>query len=105
LGRVSIIRIPGIQNGGSRNVNLEILKSNAKGNSYIASIGLEALASLRKAGIESQRFGSVSGSIEAAKSGLNSLVVCPENETADLIVSLEKEGIRYELIDAEIARS
>ena len=103
LGQVTIVRVPGIQRGGSRKVDIDILRENLEQNSHITSLGLEALAALRKAGIEFQQFGAVEAAIEAAKSGLNALVVCVENETSDLIGRLEKEGFRYELIDAEVS--
>ena len=103
LGQVTIVRVPGIQRGGSRKVNIDILRENLEQNSYITSLGLEALATLRKAGIKFQQFGAVEAAIEAAKSGLNALVVCVESETSDLIGRLEKEGFRYELIDAEVS--
>ena len=63
-------------------------------------LGLEARATLQKAGINCQHFGAIEATVEAAKSGLNTLAVCVENETYNLISRLEKEGIRYELISA-----
>jgi putative transcriptional regulator len=103
LGRVTIVRVPGIQSGGSRKVNIDILRENLEQNSFVTSLGLEALATLRKAGVEFHQYGAAAAAIEATKSGLNALVVCVENETSDLITKLEKEGISYELIDAEIS--
>ena len=103
LGKVNIVRVPGIQRGGSRRVNIDRLREKLKKNSLITYLGLEALAALRKAGVDFQQFGAVEAAIEATKSGLNTLVVCVENETSDLIGRLETEGIRYELIDASIS--
>ena len=51
----------------------------------------------------SKPFCTIQAAIEAAKSGLNALIVCVENETSDLIARLETEGISYELNDAEIS--
>ena len=103
LGQVTIVRVPGIQRGGSRKVDTDRLRDNLERNSFVTFLGLESFASLRKAGVEFHQYGAVEAAIEAARSGLNALVVCVENETSDLIARLEKEGISYELIDAEIS--
>jgi putative transcriptional regulator len=103
LGKVTILRIPGIQRGGSKKADINRLKDCLSDNSFITFLGLEALAALRKAKVEFQRFGAIEGAIEAAKSGLNVLVVCVENETSDLIGNLENNSIRYELNDAEVS--
>ncbi len=103
LGRVTIARVPGVQRGGSRKVNIQRIKDSLGQNSFIASLGLEAFAALSKAGIEFQQFGAVEAAIEAARSGLNALVVCVENEMSDLIGRLEKEGIKHDLIDADLS--
>ncbi len=103
LGRITIARIPGIQRGGSRKVNIQRIKDSLGQNSFIASLGLEAFAALRKAGIEFQQFGAVEAAIEAARSGLDALVVCVENEMSDLTGRLEKEGIKHDLIDADLS--
>jgi len=99
LGKVHIVRVPSIQQGGSRKVNVDKLKENLKHNSLITYLGLEAYATLRKSGVEFQQFGAIETAIEATKSGLDTLVVCVENETSNLIGRLENEDIRYELID------
>jgi len=103
LGQVTIVRVPGIQRGGSRKVDTDRLRDNLERNSFVTFLGLESFASLRKAGVEFHQYGAAAAAIEATKSGLSALVVCVENETSDLITKLEKEGISYELIDAEIS--
>ncbi len=100
-GRVTILKIPSIERGGSRKVNYSILREHLKGCPFVASLGLESFATLRNIGIEFCRYGAMGTAIEAAQSGLNSLVVCVENETFELITKLEKQKIRYLLIDAE----
>jgi putative transcriptional regulator len=104
LGRVTVVRVPGIQRGGSRNANIEKIKNSVGRNSFVTSLGLEAFAALRKAGIGFQQFGAVEAAIEAARSGLDTLVVCGENEMSDLIGRLEKESLKYELIDADVSQ-
>lgn len=100
-GRVTIIRIPGIQRGGSRKADINRVKEYISNNQFTTFLGIEAYATIQKAGIEAQRFGAVAAAIEATRSGLNALVFCVENETSDLIGRLEKEGVRYELGNIE----
>jgi putative transcriptional regulator len=101
LGRVTILRVPGIQRGGSKKVNYNLLKQHLAKSDLVTALGLEALAALRKTKAQFQHYGAVAAAIEAAKSGLSPLVVCVDSETADLIARLEKERIAYQLFDAE----
>lgn len=101
VGRVTILRVPGIQRGGSSKVNYDILKQRLAKSDLVTSLGLESMAALRKTGAEFQHYGAVAAAIEAAKSGLKPLVVCVDSEAADLIARLEKERIAYQLFDAE----
>ena len=103
VGRVTILRVPGIQRGGSSKVNYDILKERLAKSDLVTALGLESLAALRKTGVQFQHYGAVVAAIEAAKSGLKPLVVCVDSETADLIARLEKEGLAYQLFDAESA--
>jgi len=103
VGRVTILRVPGIQRGGSKKINYGILKERLAKSDLVTSLGLEALAALRKSGAGFQHYGAVAAAIEAAKSGLKPLVVCVDSEAADLIARLEKERIAYQLFDAESA--
>ena len=103
VGRVTILRVPGIQRGGSKKVNYKILKERLAKSDLVTSLGLESLAALRKSGAGFQHYGAVAAAIEAAKSGLKPLVVCVDSEAAELIARLEKEGIAYQLFDAESA--
>jgi len=103
VGRVTILRVPGIQRGGSSKVNYDILKELLAKSDLVTALGLESLAALRKTGAGFQHYGAVAAAIEAAKSGLKPLVVCVDSEAADLIARLEKERIAYQLFDAESA--
>jgi putative transcriptional regulator len=101
VGRVTILRVPGIQRGGSKKVNYEILKQHLAKSDLVTALGLEALAALRKTRAEFQHYGAVAAAIEAAQSGLKPLVVCVDSEAADLIARLERERLAYQLFDAE----
>jgi len=99
IGRVTILRVPGIQNGGSRKVDLNRLQRETKGRLFISAIGIESYVALRKADTSFYMYGSTEATIEAAKSGLNPFIVCVENETAALMKRLAEEKISYELLD------
>jgi putative transcriptional regulator len=100
IGRVTILRIPGVQKGGSNKVDVTRLKKYVKKSPFTVSLGLEALVVLQKTGVDFCRYGAAEAAIEAAKSGLNPVAICVENETSDFIARLEKEKIVYEIVDA-----
>lgn len=101
VGRVTILRVPGIQRGGSSKVNYDILKQRLAKSDIVTALGLEALAALGKTRARFQHYGAAAAAIEAAKSGLKPLVVCVDSEAAELIARLERESIAYQLFDAE----
>ncbi len=47
-------------------------------------------------------YGAVGATIEAARSGLNPLIVCVEHETSGLISKLEEARIGYDIVAAEM---
>jgi putative transcriptional regulator len=100
VGIVTIVKIPGIERGGSGKVDYRALKKHVAGRRLIASRGLEAAVALRKIGADFYQYGAAEAAIESARSGLNPFVVCVENETSELITRLEEGKIRYQLIDA-----
>lgn len=99
VGKVTVLRVPGVQRGGSRRANLAKLKEYVKKSSLTVSLGLEAFVALQKIGVEPCRYGAAEVVAEAAKSGLNPLVVCVENETSALLAKLEEEKIAYEIVE------
>lgn len=101
VGKITILRVPHIQKGGSRKVDLNRLEREIKNRPVIAAIGIEALVALRKVDTKFYMYGASEAAIEAANSGLNPLVVCVEDETSALIKRLEEEKISYELFDIE----
>jgi putative transcriptional regulator len=105
VGKITIIRLPGIQKGGSRETDLGILEEALKGRHQVGAIGIEALAALRKVGVEpAYLYGVTEVVVEAARSGLFPVVVCVEEYTSDLLRRLEEKGIDYEILDARQAR-
>lgn len=101
IGKVTVLRIPNIQVGGSRQVNFNRLKKAVKGKNLICAIGIEALIALRKIGIEpSYIYGVKEAVVEAARSGVSPVIVCVETDTASLLKMLEDNDIDYEILDA-----
>lgn len=99
IGEVTILKVPGIQKGGSGKVDLNRLGTEVKGRAVIAAVGIEALVALRQVDASFFMYGAKEAAIEAAQSGLQPLVVCVEDETSGLIKRLEEENIGYELVD------
>ena len=105
IGRVTILRLPGIQKGGSRQTDLDKLKGAIQDEPLIGVIGIEALVALRKLGIEPDYiFGVREAVVEAARSGLSPAVVCVDNDLSDLLGRLEEKDIDYEIVDVRKAR-
>lgn len=101
LGRVTVARVPPIDKGGSTIVDLSRLKKMvSQGGGIIGAIGLEALSALRRIGVPPQYFYGVEEAvIEAAFSGLSSIVVCVDGEVPALIRRLEGASIEYTIAD------
>jgi putative transcriptional regulator len=99
-GQVTILRIPGIQRGGSRQVNTKTVKQHLADNPFVGAIGLESIAVLNNLGIDSHHYGIIDAAIEAVRSGLNAVVLCVEDETYSLLSRFEQEEIPCTMVDA-----
>ena len=97
-GSVTIFKVPDIAGGGSRKVNYNLLKKYVSVSDITAGLGIESYAALSKSGADFYRYGAVEVTVEAARTGLNSLVCCVEGELNELLIRLEKEKIHYELV-------
>jgi len=105
-GRVTILQVPSIQRGGSRQVDLKLLKAHTSNNQQVGAIGIEALVSLRRIGIEPRYiYGVTEAAIEAAQCGLSFTVVCTDDAIPGLIKRLQQEEeLGYELIDLRLKK-
>ena len=104
IGKVTILKVPGIQRGGSRHTDLDRLRKGIRGKKLVSAIGIEALVALRQIDAEPLYFyGARDAVVEAAYSGLSPVVVCVDDDTSDLIRRLEEKNIDYELLDARRA--
>ncbi|MBA7504656.1 hypothetical protein ES706_03303 [subsurface metagenome] len=100
IGKITILKVPDIQGGGSKSVDLTRLKKGISNRGLVGAIGIEALAALRQIGAEPDYFYGVKEAVvEAAYTGLSPVVICVDSQTSDLLQRLEEENIDYELID------
>jgi len=100
MGKVTILKVPGIQEGGSRSVDLTLLKKETSEKEVISVIGIESLIALKKIGINPRYFYGVKEAlVETAYSGLSSIVVCVDDEIPGLLQRLEGEHLNYRLLD------
>jgi len=101
MGKITVLRVPGIQKGGSANVDLVKLKEETtRKKEPIGAIGIEAITALRRLDIEpNYLYGVAEAAVEAARSGLTFLVVCTEEDTPKLLARLQEANLDYEILD------
>ena len=101
MGKITVLRVPGIQKGGSANVALVKLKEETtRKKEPIGAIGIEAITALRRLDIEpNYLYGVAEAAVEAARSGLTFLVVCTEEDTPKLLARLQEANLDYEILD------
>jgi putative transcriptional regulator len=98
-GKITVLQVPSIRKGGSRLADLKKLKS-CLGTQAVGTIGIEALAVIRKTGMEPQyTYGVTEAAIEAAHCGLAFIIACTDDAVPGLVKRLRDEGLEYELID------
>lgn len=102
-GQVTVLQIPVIQKGGSKQADLGRLKERVAKSEQVGAIGIEALIALRRLSIEPRYlYGVTEAAIEAARCGLSFIVVCTEDSIPELIRRLQDEGLNYELMDLRL---
>ncbi len=100
---ITVCKIPRVERGGSKNVDLERLENLVRSKSYLATIGVESLIALRRVGREPHvMFGAKESVIEAAFHGLSSLVLAIDEEVPGILSRLESENLEYELVDLSL---
>jgi putative transcriptional regulator len=99
-GVIVVAKVPRVQAGGSRKVDVDTLKTLVSGERMIGALGVEALVALRKAGREPDViFGAKESAVEAAFHGINSVIASVDEQVPSLLERLESEGLKYELVD------
>lgn len=98
-GKVTVLEVPTIQEGGSRQTDLKQLKAHLGKDRKVGAIGIEALTALRKAGSgPDYLFGVADAAIEQSKCGLSFLIVCTSDALSGLIKKLQENGLDYEIM-------
>ena len=99
-GRITILKVPDIQRGGSGNVDLEQLKTLTGKEQLTGAIGIEAIAAMQRAGSKPRyTCGVTEAAIEAANTGQSFMIICSEDSVPDLITRLRYEKLNYQMID------
>lgn len=100
FGQVIIVKIPNVQNGGYRSIDLKRLKSTLEGKPMVGAIGIEALVGLRKIQVQDiYFFGVKEATVEAVHHGISPLIVCVEDDLSGLLKRLEEDSIAYKLTE------
>jgi len=100
LGKITILEIPDIQNGGARNIDHNKLKRQLTRTNLVGAIGLEAIIALRQVNKEPDYlYGVTQAAIEAARSGLSFTIICTSSESPLLQQKFTEENIPYRLIN------
>lgn len=100
IGEITVLKVPGIQRGGSRSVDLTRLKEKTSGGGLVGVIGIEASVTLKKIGIVPHySYGVKDVLVEAAYSGLSFVVVCVDDEIPELLQRLGEEHLQYQILD------
>jgi putative transcriptional regulator len=103
-GEITVLGVPGVQRGGSKNTALDQLENLARTARPLAAIGVEAISALKRIGCEPDYvYGAREAVIEAANSGLSPLLVCVDEEVPMLIKRLGQAGIRHRLLNLRIS--
>ncbi|MDD1660159.1 MAG: winged helix-turn-helix transcriptional regulator [Methanomicrobiales archaeon] len=99
-GRIHVCKVPRVERGGSRRVQIALLREIADRVSIVAAVGLEAAVALAAAGRKPDMFfGSREGVIEAAFHGLECAIVIVDEEFTDFLKRLEGAGLGYTIHD------
>jgi putative transcriptional regulator len=101
LGRVTIVSLPRVHEGGSSVADLEPLREYAASHDLVATAGTEAVAAARAAGLDPEiRFGTPDAIREAATKGLDVLLLATEDRLAAHTEALREGTVGYEMVEA-----
>jgi putative transcriptional regulator len=98
--KVTIGKVPSVQEGGSRSTNLARLTKEAREAKLVGALGAEAMVALSQIGVKPDYVHGVrEAAIEAAYCGLPFLVACSEDKLSILVQRLQEENLHYEIVD------
>jgi putative transcriptional regulator len=102
-GKITILQVPVVQKGGSKHVNMDLLRTYIADSQNIGAIGIESLVSMRRANVEPRYiYGVTEAAIEAAQCGLPFTIVCTEDAISGLLKRIQAENLNYELVNIHI---
>lgn len=103
-GGVTVCMVPGVQAGGSANVDLPRLGQELEKAKLVGAIGVEALVALRRTDrLPDQVYGVKEAAVEAAYCGLPVAVVCGEEHVQSLLERFDEVNLRYRVVDMKKA--
>jgi putative transcriptional regulator len=98
--KVTIGKVPNVQDGGSQSTDTVHLKKLARKARLVGTLGTEALVALTRIGAKPDYMhGVLEAAVEAAYRGQPFLVVCSDDRLSILIQRLEEENLHYEIVD------
>jgi len=99
-GKVTIGKVPDVQNGGSRSTDLARLEKEVKQARLVGAMGTEALVALMRIRVKPDYLhGVAEAAVEAAYCGLPFLAVCSGDRASILMQRLEEENLDYQVMD------
>ncbi len=102
-GKITIGKVPNVQEGGFRNTDLARLKEEIGEGMLVGAISIEAMVALKQARVKPDyAYGVKEAAIEAAYCGLPFLIICAEDSIAGLIQSLKEENLDCKIIDLSL---
>jgi len=101
MGKITVLKTPGIQQGGSSRVDLAALKQEVTSRTgLLGAIGIEAIVALRRIGVEPDyKYGVAEAAVEAARSGLPFVIVCSDDDAPHLLSRIREANLDYQLLD------
>jgi len=98
--KVTIGKLPNVQDGGSRSTSLARLEREVKEARLVGAMGTEALVALIQIGAKPDYLHGVrEAAIEAACCGLPFLLVCSQDKVPTIVQRLEEENLPFEIVD------
>jgi len=96
IKKITVILVPNIKNGGSRQVNYEKLENFVRDKDFISAYDLESYVALKKINVNIDSFfGSVASVCDATEHGLETLFVCTNDNIINIINELNKKNLKY----------
>lgn len=101
LGRVTIVSLPRVHEGGSAAADPDAIAEHAATHDLVATAGTEAVAAARAAGLDPEiRFGTPEATKEAATKGLDVLLLATDDRLAAHTEALREGTVGYEMVEA-----